>query len=80
MYVVLCENYKEAAAIFSIFLDMLEQEEEDWYLSSVLEHSLTISTPDHLGYIFIDYHYMNVFNPEEYEFLDVHDFVEHLFT
>lgn len=79
MYVILCENYKEATIMFNIFVDALLQDDPYCVLDRS-DYNNYVLTDAGLSYIFIDYRYRFLFEHKGNEFFDIHDFLEGLFS
>lgn len=75
MFVILCENYREAVNSFWISVAILQENEPDC-LKMLDEFSNCILTCDDLSYYFIDHRFRNLpcFNHKGITFMDVHDF------
>lgn len=78
MYVILCENYKQAVICFWIFVEML-QGNEPWCILDIWDKNNFLSTTDGFSYIFIDHRFRSLFSHKGVEFIDEHDFIEGMF-
>lgn len=75
MVIIACDNYEEAENAFMFFHDILVLN-AIIFIKEIFAYSLCIEMEDDLRYIFIDYHYIPVFQDMKPDVIDVEKFFE----
>ena len=75
MIIIACDNFEDAENNFWFFHDILELN-AIIFIKNIFEHALCIEMEDDLRYIFMDYHYISIFQDMKPDIIDAEKFFE----